>query len=337
MYSLAIVHHLPLPVRIHLLAMVRYLTEADVKTLLTMPLALERVEAALKARAEHRAVDVPRVRTRVPQGTLHVLEAAAPELDRIGYKAYYSSPTGTRYHVHLYDMTKGPLDAMVEASHLGMVRTGAASGVATRYLAREDASVVAMLGAGKQAYGQLEAVCAVRQIREVRVWSRKRERSRAFIEAMSARLSVPMRAVDGAAEAVKGAHIVNVITKAAEPVLQGEWLEPGQHINAAGSNALIRREIDLAAVKRCDYITVDSRGTARNECGDLLPAVERGLMDWDVLTEIGEVIAGRARRRGSRDEITLYESHGMGIQDLYVAERLVALARERKVGLDLPI
>ena len=190
MYSLAIVHHLPLPVRIHLLAMVRYLTEADVKTLLTMPLALERVEAALKARAEHRAVDVPRVRTRVPQGTLHVLEAAAPELDRIGYKAYYSSPTGTRYHVHLYDMTKGPLDAMVEASHLGMVRTGAASGVATHYLAREDASVVAMLGAGKQAVGQLEAVCAVRKIREVRVWSRKRERSRAFIEAMSARLSV---------------------------------------------------------------------------------------------------------------------------------------------------
>jgi ornithine cyclodeaminase len=317
--------------------MIRYLTEADVKALLTMPLAIERVEAALRACAEHRAVDVPRVRTRVPQGTLHVLEAAAPELNRIGYKAYYSSPTGTRYHVHLYDMTKGPLDAIVEASHLGMVRTGAASGVASRYLAREDASVVAMLGAGKQAYGQLEAVCAVRDVREVRVWSRKPETSRAFVVAMSSRLSVSMRVVEGAAEAVKGAHIVNVITKAAEPVLHGEWLEPGQHVNAAGSNALIRREIDLAAVKRCDYITVDSRGTARNECGDLLPAVERGLTDWDVLPEIGEVIAGRARRRNSHDEITLYESHGMGIQDLYVAERLVAMARDRNVGLDLPI
>jgi ornithine cyclodeaminase len=318
--------------------MVRFLAEADVKALLTMPLAIDRVEAALKARAEGRAVDVPRVRTHIPEGTLHVMEAAAPELNRIGYKAYYANrKTGTRYHVHLYDIAQGPLDAIVEASHLGMVRTGAASGVATRYLANEDASVVAMLGAGKQAHGQLEAVCAVRDIREVRVWSRKRETSRAFIEEMSSRLSVTMHVVESAAEAVKGAHIVNVITKAAEPVLRGEWLEAGQHINAAGSNALARREIDLAAVKRCDRIVVDSRGTARNECGDLLPAVETGLLDWDRIPELGEVIAGHAARRTSRTEITLYESHGMGIQDLYVAERLVALARERKIGVDLPI
>jgi ornithine cyclodeaminase len=194
-----------------------------------------------------------------------------------------------------------------------------------------------MLGAGKQAHGQLEAVCAVRDVREVRVWSRKRETSRAFIEEMSSRLSVTMHTVEGAADAVKGAHIINVITKAAEPVLRGEWLEPGQHINAAGSNALSRREIDLAAVRRCDYIVVDSRGTARNECGDLLPAVEAGHLDWDALPDLGEVIVGRARRRASRNEITLYESHGMGIQDLYVAERLVAMARERKLGMDLPI
>jgi alanine dehydrogenase len=318
--------------------MIRFLNEADVRALITMPLAIERVEAALKARAEGRAVDVPRVRTHIPEGTLHVMEAAAPELNRIGYKAYYSSrTTGTRYHVHLYDIAKGPLDAIVEASHLGMVRTGAASGVASRHLAREDASIVAMLGAGKQAHGQLEAVCAVRDIREVRVWSRKSETSRAFIEEMSSRLSAPMHVVDGAPEAVKGAHIVNVITKAADPVLRGDWLEPGQHINAAGSNSLARCEIDLTAVKRCDSIVVDSRGTARNECGDLLPAVETGFLDWDTLPELGEVIVGRARGRASASEITLYESHGMGIQDLYVAERLVAMARERKLGIDLPI
>lgn len=317
--------------------MIRYLSEADVRKLMTTKLAIELVEAALKARAEGRATDVPRVRTRTPHGTLHVMEAAAPELNRVGYKAYYSSTTGTRYHVHLYDMAKGPLDAMVEASHIGVVRTGAASGVATRYLAREDASVCAMIGAGKQAYGQLEAVCAVRDIREVRVWSRKRETSRAFIEAMSSRVNVPMHAVDGVAEAVKGAHVINLITKAVEPVLRGEWLEPGQHINAAGSNALLRRELDVATVKRCDYITVDSRGTARNECGDLFPAVESGLLDWDTLVEIGEVIIGRAPRRTSREQITLYESHGMGIQDLYVAERLVRMAREQNLGIDLPV
>jgi ornithine cyclodeaminase len=266
-----------------------------------------------------------------------VLQAAARDLNRIGYKAYYSSPTGTRFHVHLYDMVKGSLDAILEASFLGMVRTGAASGVATRYLAREDASIVAMIGAGKQADGQLEAVCEVRNIREVRVWSRKAETSRKFCDAFSARLKVEMKPVETGAEAVRGAHIINVITKAATPVLLGEWLEPGQHINAAGSNSLIRRELDQAAVKRAGYITVDSRNTARNESGDLLPLVETGLLDWDALTEVGDVIVGRTRRRASSDEITLYESHGMGIQDLYVAHRLVELARARGVGTDLPI
>jgi ornithine cyclodeaminase len=300
-------------------------------------MAVELVEEALRARAAGRAVDVPRVRTRTPQGTLHVLQAASQDLNRIGFKAYYSSASGTRFHVHLYDLTKGPHEAMVEANYLGIMRTGAASGVATRYLGREDASVVAAIGAGRQAVGQLEAICAVCKIQEVRVWSRKAETSRKFIDELAPRLKVAMKPYESAAEAVRGAHIINVMTKASEPVLRGEWLEPGQHINAAGSNSLIRREIDLASVERCDYITVDSRGTARNECGDLLPAVEKGLVDWDTLTEIGEVIIGHAPRRRSANQITLYESHGMGIQDLYVAHKLVALSRERGIGIDLPI
>jgi ornithine cyclodeaminase len=317
--------------------MIRYLTENDVRQLLTMNDAVELVEAALKARAEGRAIDVPRVRAHAPQGTLHVLEAVAYDLNRIGYKAYYSSSTGTRFHVHLYDLAKGPLEAMVEANYLGIVRTGAASGVATRYLAKEDASILACVGAGRQAVGQIEAVCEVKKIREVRVWSRRIERARKFCDELSGRLQVSMRPIADAAEAVRGAHIVNVMTKAAEPVLLGEWLEPGQHINAAGSNSLMRRELDLDAVKRCDYITVDSRGTARNECGDLLPAVEQGLCAWDTVTEIGDVIAGKAPRRTSERQITLYESHGMGIQDLYVAHSLIELAKTRNIGVDLPV
>jgi ornithine cyclodeaminase len=317
--------------------MIRYLTENDVRQLLTMKDAVALVEAALEARAEGRAIDVPRVRAHAPQGTLHVLEAVAYDLNRIGYKAYYSSSTGTRFHVHLYDLAKGPLEAMVEANYLGIVRTGAASGVATRYLAKEDASILACVGAGRQAVGQIEAVCEVRKIREVRVWGRRIERAKEFCDLLSDRLKVNMRPIASAAEAVRGADIVNVMTKAAEPVLLGEWLEPGQHINAAGSNSLMRRELDLDAVKRCDYITVDSRGTARNECGDLLPAVEQGLCAWDTVTEIGDVIAGKAPRRTSERQITLYESHGMGIQDLYVAHSLIELAKTRNIGVDLPV
>ncbi len=313
--------------------MTRYLTEYDVRQVLTMPLAVRLVETALEARAEGRATDTPRVRTRMPQATLHVLQAAAPELNRIAFKAYCTGLRSTPAHVHLYDAATGSLDAIVEASYLGTMRTGAASGVATRCMAREDATIVAMIGAGEQAVGQLEGVCAVRPVREVRVYSRT-ERSRKFCDAMSSRIGVDMHAVSTAAEAVRGAHIVNVITKSATPVLLGEWLEPGQHINAAGSNSLARCELDEAAVRRCDVIAVDSRGTARLECGDLLSAVEKGLIQWDNLAEIGEVIVGRRAGRTSPDQITLFESHGMGIQDLYVADKVVELSQSRRPVFD---
>ena len=319
------------------LNMVRYLKENDIKQLLTMPLALELVEQALKDLALGRAIDIPRVRTHIPEGVQHVLQAAAPELGFIGFKYYYTRPSGKSFYVHLINTKTAKLEAIIEAVWMSMVRTGAASGVATRLLAREDASVVGQIGAGFQAISQLEAVCAVRKIRTARVWSRNPDKLQAYCSAMSQTLGIAVLPADSAQAAVRGAHIINVITKAAEPVLKGEWLEPGQHINAAGSNALSRRELDMAAVGKCDVITVDARGTARNECGDLLPAVEKGLLRWDTLTEIGEVIAGRATGRTSPQQITLYESHGMGLQDLYVGARMLALARERGVGVDLPI
>src|SRR6185295_14629659 len=128
--------------------------------------------------------------------------------------------------------------------------------------------------------GQLEAVCAVRKIRAARVYSRDIRKARDFCAALSDKLGIKMEAVASAADAVHGVDVINVITKASSPVLLGEWLEPGQHINAAGSNALIRRELDMAAVQRCARVAVDARGTARNECGDLLPLVESGKLDW---------------------------------------------------------
>jgi ornithine cyclodeaminase/alanine dehydrogenase-like protein (mu-crystallin family) len=317
--------------------MVRYLTETDVERLLTMPFAIEMVERALKDRALGKAVDVPRARAHIPTGTLHMMQAAAPELNLIGFKAYYSTGKGTRYFVQMFNTESGKLEAIIEASCLGMVRTGAASGVATRYLAREDAAVVGMIGAGKQAVGQLEAVCKVRAIREARVYSRSAERARAFCDAMSSRLGIAVTPAAAAAEAVRGVDIVNVITKAATPVLLGEWLEPGQHVNAAGSNSIIRRELDEAAVRRCTVVVVDSRNTARNECGDLLPLVENGHLDWNTVSELGEVIVGRIAGRRAREDVTLYESHGMAVQDIYVAARLLQIAREEHVGTDLPI
>ncbi len=318
--------------------MIRYLREKDVEPLLPMTAAIGLVEASLKARAEGRAFDVPRVRAHVPTGTLHMVEAAAPDLGIIGYKAYFAlAGRGARYFVHLFDTATGKPTAMIEASYLGMVRTGAASGVATRHMAREDAAVVASIGAGKQAVGQIEAVCAVRKVREVRVWSRTPERARAFCATQEKRLGVAMTATADPAAAVHGADLINVITKSATPVLLGAWLSPGQHVNAAGSNSLARRELDTAAVRRATHIVVDSRNTARNECGDLLPLVETGLANWDALPELGEIITGRVPGRTGAGDITLFESHGMAIQDLYAAKFVLDAARARNIGIDLPV
>lgn len=317
--------------------MTRYLTEADVKQVLTMPLALEAMEDAHRALAEQRAVDVPRERIHLPTGTQHVLQAAAPELGYVGFKYYYTRPTGKSFYVHLMNTETAKLAAIIEAVWMSMVRTGATSGVATRYLANPDATVVGQIGAGYQGTSQLEAVCNVRKIRSAKVYARNRDRLTGFCDTMSERLGIEVAPAESAEAAVRGAHIVNVITKSAEPVLKGKWLEPGQHVNAAGSNALSRREIDEDAVRKCDIVTVDGRGTARKESGDLLPAVEKGWLRWDTLTEIGEVIAGRAPGRSSPRQITLYESHGMGIQDLYAGAAVLALARERGIGTELPI
>lgn len=317
--------------------MVRYLKESDVKQLLTMQDALDAVEQALKDRAMGRAIDIPRVRTHIPEGTQHVLQAAAPELGYIGFKYYYTHSRGKSMYVHLMDIETAQLKAIIEADWMGVVRTGAASGVASKYLAIKEAKVLGQLGSGRQSVGQLEAVCLALGIQKAQVFSRTRDKLEDYCKTMSKKLKIEVEPAESGEAALDGAHVVNVITKSATPVLQGDWLQPGQHVNAAGSNALTRRELDQAAVRRCDLVTVDSRGTAQNECGDLLPVIEKGLLQWQNLTEIGDIIAGRAPGRSSTQQITLYESHGMGIQDIYVCARLVALASERSIGSDLAI
>jgi ornithine cyclodeaminase len=318
--------------------MVLFLNEADVQQLLTMDIALEQVERALKDRALGHAIDVPRARIQTPAGIQHVLQACAPELGYIGFK-YYFTPPGKRgaTYVHLINMQTGKLEAIVEAVLLGMTRTGAASGIAARHLANPGATVLAQLGAGYQGMGQLEAVVRALNIREARVYARTRDKLEAWCKTMADKLGIPVIAATSAAAAISGAQVVNIMTKSVTPVIDGDWLQPGQHVNAAGSNALSRREIDAKTIARCNLITVDSRGTARNECGDLIAAAETGRINWDTLTEIGEVIAGRMPGRAHQDDITLYESHGMGIQDLYTAAKLVELARSRKLGTALPI
>ena len=316
--------------------MALFLTENDVARLLTMPLALEAVEAAHRALAVGQALDVPRQRTRLPQTTLHVLQGALPEFGVIGYKAYTSNRSGVRFLVHLYDASSGGLRAVLEADRLGMMRTAAASGVATRCLARPEARVLGMFGAGWQAEGHLEAIAAVRALDRVKVYSRNAERLQNFCRRMSERLGLEVRAAASPEDVVRGSDLVSTVTTAASPLFGGDWLAPGTHINAAGSNSLIRRELGEDVLKRCSAIVVDSVETALREAGDLLPWLEKGRLHVGQLRDLGQVLAGRQPARTTVDEITLFESQGLAVQDLALAARLESLARTRGLGSELP-
>ena len=316
--------------------MALYLNEDDVRQLLTMPLTLEAVEEAHKELSLARAIDIPRQRTRLPQTALHILQGALPGRDAIGYKAYTSNRSGVRFLVHVFSAASGALRAVLAADTLGMMRTGAASGVATRWLARPDAEVLGVFGAGWQAEGNIEAVAAVRKLRKVKVFARNAERLVAFCTRMSDRLELDVVPAASPEDTVRGSDIVSTVTTASSPLFDAAWLSPGTHINAAGSNSVIRREVGEDVLKACRPIVVDSVDTALKEAGDLLPLFEKGRLSERQLVELGDVILGRHPGRAKPEDITLFESQGMAIQDISVAVRLEALAREQGLGVELP-
>lgn len=320
--------------------MARFLREADVVQLLTMEDALAAVEQAIREQGLGTAVNHPRFRLRGGGAVLQMMTALVPGLNAMGFKVYRSGGGGARsgpgFQVVLFSTESGELLAIMEGSRLGQVRTGAASGVATKYLARSDARSVGVIGTGYQARTQLQAVAAVRPIQQVRAFSRNPENRQKFCQEMTETLGVEVVPAESAQEAVKGADILITITNGREPVLFGEWLEPGVHINAAGANAIIRRELDDEAVRRADFIAVDSKEQAKVECGDLQSPVERGLVRWEQIHELGEVVAGRVPGRQSPQEITLFESHGLALWDMAAAAQVYKRALEQDVGETLP-
>ena len=313
-----------------------FLNEKEVSALLTMPLALDAVETAHRQLAQGKAVDVPRQRTRLPQSALHILQGALPELDAFGYKAYTSNRSGVRFMVYVFSAKNGNLRIALEANRLGMMRTAAASGVATNYLARKDAHVLGIFGAGWQAEGHIEAINAVRPLSLVKVFARNKERLAAFCARLSEKLGIRVVACASAEETVRESDIVSTVTTAATPLFEADWVSPGTHINGAGSNSLIRQEISEATIKRCNLIVVDSVETALKEAGDLLPLLEKGRLLERELLELGDIIVGKESGRATSESITLFESQGMAIQDIALAVRLQALAEEKGMGVQLP-
>lgn len=308
------------------------LNENDVRQLLTMDMALEAVEEGLRKMALDEAVNIPRARAQTDHAMLHVMSCAAKSLGVMGYKAYSTRRKAEHFHVGLFDGKSGALLALIQADYLGQVRTGAASGVATQYMARPDASEVGLFGSGTQACTQVQAVCRVRKVRRIQVYSRNEDNRRRFAAEMSELCQVEVEPVPRPEMASQDKDIIITATSSREPVFNGHWISEGTHLNVVGSNFLGKAEIDAVAVRRCESIVVDSKDQARLEAGDFSQALEEGSIHWADVHELGQVIVGRYTGRAHPQDVTLFKSLGIAVEDVAVAARLYAKAQAAGIG-----
>ena len=321
-----------------------FLNAEQVRQSLSMPQAVEAMKRAFAQLAAGEAVVPPRTVLPVPpdRGDFLLMPALVNGGKALGAKLLTllpGNPRAGRPLIHalmtVFDGRTGEPVAILDGGALTAVRTGAASGAATDYLARTDAEVVAVLGAGRQGRTQLEAVCCVRRVRRAHVFDTLSGAAAAFAAEMTARLGVPVAAAATAAAAVADADIVCTATTSATPVLRDADVRPGMHLNAVGCYHPQRHEIPPETVARAKVV-VDQLEAARLEAGDLVIAVEQGLMSWDrIHAELGQIAAGRKPGREDAAEVTLFKSVGLAVQDLAAALCALENARRLELGTEL--
>ncbi|HSE81449.1 MAG TPA: ornithine cyclodeaminase family protein [Gaiellaceae bacterium] len=306
-----------------------FLREADVEELLSPSEAVEVVEACF-ARMSRGAVELdPRRRLRLEDGRLHVMAASDLELRRAGVKTYVGFADGARFVVALFAADAPELLALIEADRLGQRRTGAASAVAARLLAKPGARTLGLIGTGWQAESQLACIrAALPEIERVVAYSRNSERLEEFCRRFDCEAGEYNR--DAAEQ-----DVVVTVTSSRDPVLRGEWLQSGALVCAAGANRIEARELDNAVLERATFVCCDSLEQAKLEAGDLIEPVERGALDWLEVHELAEVVGGETAGRQHEDDIVVFKSLGIAAEDVAAAAFVYERAVERGLGLEL--
>ena len=307
-----------------------YLRESDVEQLLAPADAVEAVEGCFERIARGKVESRPRFRLGLDEGLLHVMAAADLELGVAGVKTYVTFAGSLRIVVVLFRADAPELLAVVEADRLSRLRTGAASAVAARNLAKPGARTLGVIGAGRQAETQVACIrAALPGITGVVAYARARDRLEDFCRRVDA---VPGEYNQDAAEQ----DVVVTATTSRDPVLRGEWLRPGALVCAVGANRIEARELDNAVVELASFVCCDSTEQARIEAGDLAEPVERGVLDWLEVHELAEVVSGEVRGRHEDDDVVLFKSVGIAAEDVAVAKLVADRARERGIGSELP-
>jgi alanine dehydrogenase len=306
-----------------------FLSEDDVQRLLAPSDAIEAVEGSFRRMAAGAVEMAPRRRLALQEGRLADMAASDLELGYACVKAYAGFAEGVAFLVALFAVDRPELVALIEADHLGRLRTGAASAVAAKYLAREAATSLGVIGCGGQAETQVACIrAAVSTIERVVAYCRTERSLRAFCERLGAE---PAESNREAAEQ----DIVVTITTSRDPVLRGEWLRPGSLVCAVGANNRVSRELDNVVLERATFVCCDWKEQARLESADLIEPIQQGVLDWLEVHELHEVVSGELPGRQSPDDITVFKSNGIASWDIAVAAAVVEQARERKVGTEL--
>ena len=309
--------------------MTLFLSERDVQELLTPADAVEAVEGSFHRMAAGTVEIAPRRRLALEEGRLADMAAADLELGYAGVKAYAGFAEGAAFAVALFAVDRPELLAVIEADHLGRLRTGAASAVAARYLAREGAQSLGVIGCGGQAEAQVACIrAAVPGIDRVVAYCRTGRNLRAFCERVGAE---PAESNRDAAQH----DVVVTITTSRDPVLRGEWLRPGALVCAAGANNPASRELDNVVLERASLVCCDWREQARLESADLIEPVQQGVLDWLEVHELHEIVSAELPGRQSPEDIVLFKSNGIAAWDVAIAAAAVERARARDIGTDV--
>jgi alanine dehydrogenase len=300
-----------------------------VRDLLSPADAVDAVEGCFHRLAAGAVDQAPRRRLRLEDGRLADMAASDLELGYAGVKAYAAFHEGTAFVVALFSVQHPELVAVIEADWLGRLRTGAASAVAAKYLARDGAASLGVLGCGGQAETQVACIrAAVPTLERVVAYCRTERNLQAFCKLVGAEAGESHR--DAAAQ-----EIVVTITTSRDPVLRGEWLQPGALVCAVGANNGTSRELDNVVVERASFVCCDWLPQARIESADLIEPVATGVLDWLEVHELHEVVAGELPGRQSADDIVVFKSNGIAAWDVAIAAAAVERARERGVGTEL--
>ena len=313
-----------------------YITEAEVARLVTVKDAIATLDELFATWGQPSTWNIPRRRAPLPGGAFNLMGAAYGAKNVYGLKAY-AGMKGGQFHTLLYSSTDGKLKAVIEADLFGQLRTGAASGLATRVLANPDAQTLGMIGVGRQSRTQAIAVCAVRPIKRVLVFARTAESREAYARTLEKELGVEVRAAHSAEACVSEANVVVTITKSAVPVFRGEWLTKGTHVNVAGANSGDRREVDGETVLRSAIKVTDHVEQAMLEAGEFRDLVAANKLKWSDVRELGELVMGNLQGRKSSSDITLFKSLGIALEDVAFGELVYQRALAAGVGKPMPI